>query len=42
MNPEKYGTYVENQSSFLKRNYITLETLNTIFFIADDECWKII
>ena len=39
MHPEKYGTYVEDKAIFLKRNYITLETLNTIYRIADKNHW---
>lgn len=40
MHPEKYGTYVEDKAIFLKRNYITLETLNTIYRIADKNHWE--
>jgi hypothetical protein len=41
MQPEKYGTYVEDKSIAFKKNYITLETLNTIDLIADREDWEI-
>jgi len=40
MYPERHGTYVEDKTIFLKRNYITLETLNTITDIADNEGWE--
>ena len=39
MHPEIHGTYVEDKTIFFKKNYITLETLNTIYHIADNENW---
>jgi len=40
MHPERHSTYVEDKTIFFKKNYITLETLNTIIDIADNEGWQ--
>ena len=40
MHPEIHDTYVKDKTIFLKKNYITLETLNTIYHIADNENWQ--
>jgi len=39
MNPERYGVEIIDQKKAFKNNYITLETLNTIYLIAEKEEW---
>jgi hypothetical protein len=38
--PEKYGVYEINKVNAFKMNYITLETLNTIIDISQNENWN--
>ncbi len=40
INPENYGIEIVNKNVAFKENYITLETLNTIDLIAENECWN--
>ena len=39
MNPEQYGIETIDTKQAFKNNYITLETLNTIYLIAEKEDW---
>ena len=39
MHPEQYGIEIIDPKKAFKKNYITLETLNTIYLIAEKENW---
>ena len=39
MHPEQYGVEIIDKKQAFKKKYITLETLNTIYLIAEKEDW---